>query len=197
MGILLRLLLPIAVILGLFVAAGFFISPQDTLQPADAIVAVSGGDTAARAVEAADLYEQGYAPLIIFSGAARDPNSPSNASVMKSIAVAQGIPPDVIAVDEISTNTRQNAQEVSNIVRVFKQNKIILVTSPYHQRRASVEFQDRLGGNVDIINHSAPDQTWSRKAWFLSPLGWYYTLTEVPKTSFTLLSHHASELFGQ
>jgi len=196
MGRLFGLALPFILLFGFLVAVGFYISPQDNLQKADAIVAISGGDTAARALEAVELYQAGYAPLIIFSGAARDPNSPSNASVMKSIAVAQGVPPDVVAVDEVSTNTRQNAQEVGNIIRVFKQKKIILVTSPYHQRRASIEFQDRLGDDVTIIDHSAVDQTWSRKAWFLSPLGWYYTLTEMPKTFFTLLSHQVNELLN-
>lgn len=196
MGRLFGLALPFILLFGFLIAVGFYISPQDKLQKADAIVAISGGDTAARALEAVELYQAGYAPLIIFSGAARDPDSPSNASVMKSIAVAQGVPPDVVAVDEVSTNTRQNAQEVSNIIRVFKQKKIILVTSPYHQRRANIEFQDRLGSEVTILDHSAVDQTWSRKAWFLSPLGWYYTLTEIPKTSFTLLSHQVNELLN-
>lgn len=196
MGRLFGLALPFILLFGFLIAVGFYISPQDELQKADAVVAISGGDTAARALEAVELYQAGYAPLIIFSGAAKDPDSPSNASVMKSIAVAQGIPPDVIAVDEASTNTRQNAQEVSNIIRVFKQKKIILVTSPYHQRRANIEFQDRLGKEVTILDHSAVDQTWSRKAWFLSPLGWYYTLTEIPKTTFTLLSHQVNELLN-
>ncbi|MBI4100910.1 YdcF family protein [Candidatus Microgenomates bacterium] len=190
------LLLAVLVLLfiGSLIGIGFYISPQDDLKPSDVIVAISGGDTAARAIEAVRLYQEGWAPLLIFAGAAKDPRSPSNASVMGDIAVAQGVPPDVIALDETSTTTRQNAQEVSNIVQAFKQRRIILVTSPYHQRRAAIEFQDRLGEDIDIINHSAVDQTWSRKAWFLSPLGWYYTLTEIPKTSFTLISHWLTNL---
>lgn len=175
--------------IALIVSVGFYIAPQDELRKADVIVAISGGDTAARAVEATRLYQDGWAPLLIFSGAAQDPQSPSNARVMKDIAVGRGVPSDVIALDETSANTRQNAEQVATIVKAFRQQRVILVTSPYHQRRASIEFEDRLGPTIDIVNHSAPDQTWSRKAWFLTPLGWYYTLTEIPKVAVTLLLH--------
>lgn len=194
LGILRLLALPILAI-AILVGIGFYIAPQNTLQKSDAIVAVSGGDTAARALEAVRIYQQHYAPLIIFSGAAQDPKSPSNARVMKDIAMAQGVPPDVIALDETSTSTRENAQQTGKIIKAFKQKRIILVTSPYHQRRASIDFKDELGKDIQVINHSAPDKTWSRKAWYLSPLGWYYTLTEIPKTLFTLFTYKLGELF--
>src|SRR5690349_5846330 len=59
---------------------------------ADAIIAVSGGDTIARTSEAVALYEKGWAPLLIFSGAAADISGPSNALAMKRYAVENGVP---------------------------------------------------------------------------------------------------------
>ena len=41
-------------------------------QPADAVVAISGGDTNARTDKAISLYKNGWAKKIIFSGAAAD-----------------------------------------------------------------------------------------------------------------------------
>src|SRR5690606_33068531 len=67
-------------------------SSEPGCEPADVIVAVSGGDTAARTREAIRLYHDGWAPRLVFSGAAEDKNSPSNAAVMRDIALASGVP---------------------------------------------------------------------------------------------------------
>jgi len=174
--------------IGSLIAIGVYLSPKDDLQKSDVIVAVSGGETRSRALEAVSLYKAGYAPLIIFSGAAKDPLSPSNASVMKQIAVEEGIPPDVISVDESSLTTKQNANEVANIIQALKLDSIILVTSPYHQRRTYLEFKDRLGQKVQIINNPAIDHAWGRRNWWQTPQGWYLTITELPKTLFTLVT---------
>lgn len=170
---------------GLLAAAGFWLAPRTELTKADAIVAVSGGDTVSRAKEAIKLYQEGWAPVIIFSGAAKDPNSPSNAEAMRRIALAEGVPPDVILMDENSLTTKQNANEVALLLDVLNLKSIILVTSPYHQRRAYLEFRDRLDPGINILNHPAIDQTWGRRNWWLTPKGWYLTLTETPKTLFT------------
>jgi hypothetical protein len=66
----------VAIIVGI----GFFLSPQDKLRHADVIVAVSGGETEQRTKEAIELYRSGYAPKLLFSGAAQDKNGPSNAA---------------------------------------------------------------------------------------------------------------------
>ena len=53
---------------------------REGCQPAGAIVAVSGGDTMARTKKAVEMYKNGWAPKIIFSGAAEDKGGPSNAA---------------------------------------------------------------------------------------------------------------------
>ena len=191
---LLFIALPLTAAIGLLILGGFYISPQDELTPANAIIVVSGGDTKGRTLEAVKLYQQGWAPLMIFSGAALDPESPSNARAMRDIAIAEGVPSDVIAIEEESLNTRQNANQVSTIIQALKYPQVILVTSPYHQRRAFLEFTSRLGEETIIINHSAPDKNWSRAWWWTRPLGWYLTLTEVPKTMFALLNQQLSPM---
>lgn len=177
-------ILAVSIIFAILLGFSFYLAPKDELEKADVIVAVSGGDTAARAREAIKLYQEGWAPLIIFSGAAGDPQSPSNAQVMRDIAIQSGIPPDVVSLDEHSLTTKQNANEVASLVTALNLKRIILVTSPYHQRRAYIEFRNSLSSDVEIINHPAIDQTWGRKNWWLTPAGWYLTLTEGPKTLF-------------
>src|SRR5690606_19129558 len=74
--------------------------PSDKVgcEMADVIVAVSGGDTTARTVEAIKLYQAGWAPKLVFSGAAEDKDSPSNAAVMRGIALASGVPNEAISI---------------------------------------------------------------------------------------------------
>ena len=89
------LLVPMS-IAGLVLILGFWLSPQDQLQKADAIVVVSGGETKARTNEGIKLFKDGLSDYLIFSGAA-EKGPISNASVMKSMAVEAGIE-DVIIV---------------------------------------------------------------------------------------------------
>lgn len=184
---LVALIIVAVVAVGFVLAVVLYMAPEDSLQKSDAIIAVSGGETTSRANEAIRLYKEGWAPLIIFSGAAKDPNSPSNAEAMSKIAIEQGVPYYAIALDEGSANTHENASRVSQILQSLHSSRIILVTSPYHQRRAYIEFRERLGKGITIINHPALDHAWSKSRWWLTPKGWYLTLTEVPKTLYTQL----------
>lgn len=156
------------------------ISSIEPCQPVDAIVAVSGGDTSARTDEAIALFKNGWANTLIFSGAAQDKSGPSNATVMKRRAIAAGIPESVIRLDEFSETTRQNAENSQTIFNSMNIKSIILVTSGYHQRRASLEFDKRTVG-VKILNHPvASDQDWSIW-WWTSSRGWALSASELFK----------------
>lgn len=192
-----KLLIIIAAIVAIFLSAmgiiSSYISPQDTLVKADVIVAISGGDTKARATEAIALYEKGWAPNIIFSGAAFDPLSPSNAEVMQSVAEASGVPKGVITLEENARDTEENAKESKDIVDEYRYKTIILVTSPYHQRRAYIEFRNILGPDVKIVNHSAPDSDWDSSSWWQTPRGWWLTTSEALKIPFSIVKGKLSE----
>jgi uncharacterized SAM-binding protein YcdF (DUF218 family) len=156
---------------------------------ADAIVAISGGDTSARTTEAIALYKQGWAPFIIFSGAAEDKQGISNAAAMRQQALDARVPSSAILIDEESVNTADNASQVRPIVEQHGFKRMILVTSPYHQRRASIEFNRRLGDIASIINHpTSTDRYWSR-AWWATPWGAWLGLTELIKVMLVSVSH--------
>lgn len=183
------------VFLGLVVVLPRYLAPDDLVdcttqqladevtkcKKADAIVAVSGGDTTARTQEAIRLYKQGWAPLIIFSGAAQDISGPSNALAMKRLALAEEVPADRILIEEFSRNTEENAMNTSQFIKQRQLSRIILVTSAYHQRRASLEFGSRLGDEVKIINHPVrQDKHWG-PYWWLSLDGWWLAVSEFIK----------------
>lgn len=167
------------VIFGLVFSMTKFLVHEDKLVKADAIVAVSGGDTTSRAKKAIEVYEKGLAPLLVFSGAAKDPSSPSNARVMKKLAIDAGVPDYAIRIDEFSRDTKENAKGVKNIL--IDSKKVILVTSEYHQRRAHRELKAALP-EVDIIDAPAKDKDWNKYTWWLNPYGWWVTTSEVVKS---------------
>jgi uncharacterized SAM-binding protein YcdF (DUF218 family) len=153
-------------------------------QVADAIVAISGGNTSVRAAEAIKLYKEGWADTLIFSGAAADTSGPSNAEVMRSQAMAAGVPGRSIEVESHSQTTKQNAERTKELlikVGGGGTKRVILVTSPYHQRRASLEFRALAGNGITIVNHPTPDDPdWSR-VWWLTPRGWWLAVGELIK----------------
>jgi uncharacterized SAM-binding protein YcdF (DUF218 family) len=149
--------------------------------PADVIIAISGGDTQARTAEAIKLYKAGWAPHLIFSGAALDVTGPSNAEAMRAQALGSGVPENVITLDKMAADTSQNAKRTRELLN-SRDTRVILVTSPYHQRRASMEFQKVLGDNVTIINHpTQTDSAWG-PYWWTTPYGWLLALSEMVKT---------------
>ncbi len=146
---------------------------------ADAIVVVSGGDTAARTAEGIKLFQQGWSDYLVLSGAALDKSGPSNAEAMKRQAEAAGIPGYAILVDEDAVNTQQNAENTQSIIRDREFQDVILVTSGYHQRRASLEF-NKLADGVTIRNYPVSDSDWGWY-WWATPRGWWLAGGEVAK----------------
>ncbi len=170
-----------------FFGIGFYLSPQSKLEHADAIVAISGGETDSRVSEAVKLYKDGWSHQLIFSGAARDTSGPSNASAMRREAVNLGVPTTDITIEEKSTSTKQNAEYVGSIIKERGYSSIILVTSPYHQRRANLAFHKSLGKGVRIINHSAVDKNWRRSRWWANPRSFALTVAELAKNLFVIV----------
>lgn len=174
----------IGVIIGIYsVLISLYLPVTDPLRKADAIIVVSGGDTRGRTMHGIDLYQQEWAPKLIFSGAAADPKSTSNAKAMMAIAASRGIAPSDILLDEFSRDTKENAKSTKSIAGNYK--TIILVTSDYHQRRVHNEFVKEYGSSTTFINSPAKDKHWGRKSWFLTPYGWWISITEPLKLLFS------------
>lgn len=170
-----------------FIGVGYYLSPQQSPQKADAIVVVSGGQTTTRAEKGIELFKQGIAKNIIFSGAALG-DGPSNALAMRGQAISQGISRDNIFIDEISQNTYENALNSKKILEDLKAKKIVLVTSPYHQRRANQTFRAVLGSDYEVIGVSAFDDRWSKSQWWRRGFPLFITVSELWKLAYVNLT---------
>lgn len=154
---------------------------------ADAIVVISGGDTVARTNEAISLYKKGWAPVIIFSGAAADKSGPSNARAMQMQAIEAGVAGGNTMIEEQSNTTDENADYVMKMVKSNGYKSIILVTSAYHERRALLQFEHYATVSptqkVSIRPHPvSEDKDWNRY-WWLTPWGWNLAINEMIKAA--------------
>lgn len=187
-----RIIMIVVAILLVIAGITVYLSPDDlarcqavqssgVCREADAIVVVSGGDTTARTEEAIRLFHDGWASYMIFSGAAADKAGPSNAEVMRQLAIDSDVPISATIIEEQSETTRQNAEEVREQLKERGIERVILVTSGYHMRRASLEFSKQLGSGIELIRHPVDnDNQWSG-TWWLTPGGWSLALSELVK----------------
>jgi uncharacterized SAM-binding protein YcdF (DUF218 family) len=176
----LKALILVILLLGSFVLLGNYLNLSQNPEPVDAIIVLSGGDTKARTKAGIELYKAGWSNLIIFSGAAADPKSKSNAVIMKEQAISAGVPDSSIVIEDKSVNTSENARQVAKKISELKIDKVILVTSGYHIRRAKLEVQDQSRA-LDIIPYTSKDSNWSPNTWWLTPYGWWVTSSEAMK----------------
>jgi len=159
---------------------GQYLSPADVLIKADAIVVVSGDND--RIKHAIDLYKQAYAPKLILSGAAKE-GFTSNAKTMQLEASRSGIPNEVVVLEEKANNTYENTLFTKEIVKSQGFKSLILVTSPYHQRRVYETFRSVFkGSDVTFQNSPSIYSSWKADSWWQSEEETHLTQEEIIKT---------------
>lgn len=172
---------------GALVAVGHALAVSDPLVKSDVIVAISG-DTGPRVDMAVRLWSEGYAPLILFSGGSLDPQSVSSAEIMKREATHLGVPESAILVEPASATTEENAVRVAELMRQQGLRSAILVTSPYHQRRASYLFgRSFSAAGLTFVNHPADDPAWDPNTWWMHDASRRVALFEILKLGATML----------
>jgi uncharacterized SAM-binding protein YcdF (DUF218 family) len=187
LGVAFGALLMLVAGVGALVVVGHALAVEDPLAKADVIVAVSG-DNGPRTATAVELWKQGYAPLLLFSGASSDPDSVSSAEIMKREAIRLGVPEAVILVEPASATTEENAKRTAALMNERGLHTAILVTSPYHQRRAALLFARAFEpAGLVFRNHPATDPDWDPDRWWLREPARTLTLVELAKLGAALI----------
>ncbi len=179
---------PIAAAAVLF-GPGFLLEGRsDPLERTDAIVVISGDEALARFREGLRLYRDGWAPRLIFSGAAED-GPRSNADVMRRLALREGVPANAILTDDIAEDTYGNAVHTRELMLANGLRSAILVTSPYHLRRASLTFDGVYQGTgIRFIGRSAPDGAWRKASWWTHEETRALTFRELEKLGYVTVT---------
>lgn len=140
--------------------AGRCLYYKDELKPADVIVVLAGEETE-RVEHGVKLFKEGWArkDRVILAGGPLVWQY-TWASLMQEQAVYLGIPKKAILLEDKSRTTEEDARFTKEILNKHGYKSCILVTSPYHSRRATKVFRQIMGNEIRII--SAPSESWFR-----------------------------------
>ena len=117
-----------------------------TLSRADAIMVLCSHDTRV-AERGAELFLQGMAPLLIFSGGlgtiTRQLMTTPEAEIFAAVAERAGVPRDRMLVENRSSNTGENVSFTRRLLaeRGLHVRSFILVQKPYMERRTFATFR--------------------------------------------------------
>jgi len=158
----------------IFFGIGQWLVVQDPLVRADAIVILSG-HLPDRALEAARLYDAGYAPQVWISR----PLSPADElKEMKifylgedfyneKILLAKGVPVDAIRIlEQPSANTEMEVRQIREFLQQNNASNVIIVTSKPHTRRVRAVWDKIVGSDTHAIVRFANDDPYDGAHWW-------------------------------
>jgi len=153
-----------------------WLSVADRPQKADAILVLGGGYS--RPFQAADLYRQGYARRIYITAPVRDEQLrlldaagiafPREEDVVRQVLLKKGVP--AAAIEYLGKDLISTAEEAQAARALFARRapRLLVVSSPYHLRRARIIFTDALpGADIRVIATSYdrfPSSWWKNQS---------------------------------
>ena len=139
---------------------------KDEIRPADVIV-VLAGEREERVRYGIKLFKEEWArkDRIIMAGGPLVWKY-TWATLMKEQAESLGIPGRKILLENESRSTEEDALYTKEILKKNGFKSIILVTSPYHSRRATLIFRRVLGSDFRIISAPVDDSWFSVNEWW-------------------------------
>lgn len=152
-----------------FNAAARSLIRVDAPAPADVVIALGGDARCMRERRAAEIFNRGLARHVIVSGVPYAWGVHTG-DAAKRYVESLGVPAERITVLRDSWNTRREAMDVNEMMRAQGWNSAILVTSPFHSRRAHYTFR-RYAAEYTFISMPLepeppewqPDRWWSRR----------------------------------
>jgi hypothetical protein len=153
---------------------GRWLVVEDPLEKAQAIVVLSGR-MPLRAMEAAKLFRNGYAPKVWLT----HPTEPGAAleamgipyvgedSYNSRILIHQGVPADAIRVLQPSIlNTADELAAVSAALGDVRESSVIIVTSKVHTRRVRILWHRIAAGRGRALVRAASDDPFEPGRWW-------------------------------
>jgi uncharacterized SAM-binding protein YcdF (DUF218 family) len=166
----------------------------------DAIIVLSGAAVyTERLQHAAKLYRQGRGRLIVLTNdGLRGPwsrgrqENPTSFQRGADTLVASGVPAEkIVVLKDLVASTYQEALVIRAWVSGEGLDSIVVVTSPYHSRRALWVLRRVVDNSVAIGLDSPPPghQSPPLSSWWLNPIGWQSVGLEHVKLIYYFLRH--------
>jgi hypothetical protein len=158
----------------LLLGVGRWLVVEDPLEKAQAIVVLSGR-MPLRALEAAKLYRDGYAPKVWVTHSS-EPGATLEAMQIAYVGedfynlrvlMHEGVPADAIRVLEPQIiNTADEIAAVSAALEGEKGRTVIIVTSKVHTRRVRILWHRLVAGRGQAIVRAASDDPFEPRRWW-------------------------------
>jgi hypothetical protein len=154
---------------------GHWLVREDPIRSADAI-AVLAGNFPQRAVEAAQLYESGYAPQIWLTRPMRHTAYAEDGRIVNTeddhdIAVLRsfGVPETAIHIlDAPIVNTADELNAIESGLKESGINSVIIVTNKAHTRRVYSLWEKYHAKNGEVLIHAVSSDPFPPSRWWLS-----------------------------
>lgn len=127
------------------------------MEPSDCILVLGSHDTRV-AARGAELYLEGLAPILVFSGGlgrlTKDLWSETEADLFARIAIEMGVPEEAILIENRSTNTGENILFTQQLLRAkgLEPHRFIVVQKPYMERRSYATFKKHWPNKHLVVN---------------------------------------------
>jgi len=156
-------------------AGGFLVVADPLPASADAIVVLAGAPRA-RALEAARLYQTGIAPRVVVTRETLPPGElalrqagvelPESDALTRSALTGLGVPPRaIVTLRRRAQSTATEARTIARWACARGLDRLVVVTSPSHTRRARLVLARALGPDVALTIRPAPDDTFAGDRW--------------------------------
>lgn len=169
---------------------------QDEIGRADVIVVLGGSSTyMERTHKAAQLWKEGRAPKILLTNdglrggwSNQERRNPYFVERAKQELLQQGVSEDAIEIaPKIVGSTQDEATLLREILPEQNVHTVLIVTSPYHTRRAlrvmKHAFQDT-AIEIGITSPATGEQSPKPLFWWLSLQGWIFVAGEYVKLTY-------------
>ncbi len=153
---------------------GQWLVVQDALEPAQAIVVLSGR-MPVRAREAAEIYRQGFASQVWITRPASPEEELRQMGIgfvgeefyNQRVLIQLGVPTDAIRVlDKPVINTEQEVLEISDALRQEGGSKVIVVTTKPHTRRVKAIWKRLVGNSPRLMVRFASQDGYDGAHWW-------------------------------
>lgn len=165
-------------------AAGAYLIVASNLDAANAIVVLSGGEET-RLSETLRLYNENYANKIILTetGQKLEGYKQLYSFDMRIVLLSNGVPSgNILVTEKIVSNTREEALAVKKLMTSQQMVSAIIVTDPYHTRRAYGIFLDVFkDSGIKLMIQPTSNSWYNSRTWFLKTEGWKFTVLEYLK----------------
>jgi uncharacterized SAM-binding protein YcdF (DUF218 family) len=157
-----------------FFGVGRWLVVEDPLEKANAIVVLSGR-MPMRAIEAARLYREGYAPQIWLTRPEEPATSLRSMNIFDAgedffnsrVLIHEGVPPGAIAwLEPQINNTADEMRAISQELTHANESVVIIVTTKAHTRRVRALWRKLSGGRGRAIIRATPEDPFDPVHWW-------------------------------